>query len=59
MAAISQKIFSLIGGVSQQPDTIKSSSQLRECVNFYPDTALGLTKRPGLQGISIMGIFPV
>jgi hypothetical protein len=51
MAAISQKIFSLIGGVSQQPDTIKSSSQLRECVNFYPDTALGLTKRPGLQGI--------
>jgi hypothetical protein len=52
MAAISQKIFSLIGGVSQQPDTIKSSSQLRECTNYFPDTALGLTKRPGLQGIS-------
>ena len=52
MAAISQKIFSLIGGVSQQPDTIKSSSQLRTCVNYYPDAALGLTKRPGLQGIS-------
>jgi hypothetical protein len=51
MAAISQKIFSLIGGVSQQPDTIKSSSQLRVCDNYYPDTATGLTKRPGLRGI--------
>lgn len=52
MAAISQKIFSLIGGVSQQPDTIKSGSQLRICDNYYPDTATGLTKRPGLRGIS-------
>jgi hypothetical protein len=52
MAAISQKIFSLIGGVSQQPDTIKSGSQLRVCDNYYPDTATGLTKRPGLRGIS-------
>ena len=51
MAAISQKIFSLIGGVSQQPDTIKTGSQLRVCDNYYPDTATGLTKRPGLQGI--------
>ena len=51
MAAISQKIFSLIGGVSQQPDTIKTGSQLRICDNYYPDTATGLTKRPGLQGI--------
>jgi hypothetical protein len=52
MAAISQKIFSLIGGVSQQPDTIKTGSQLRVCDNYYPDTATGLTKRPGLRGIS-------
>jgi hypothetical protein len=51
MAAISQKIFSLIGGVSQQPDTIKAGSQLRVCDNYYPDTATGLTKRPGLRGI--------
>jgi hypothetical protein len=51
MAAISQKIFSLIGGVSQQPDTIKAGSQLRVCDNYYPDTAIGLTKRPGLRGI--------
>jgi hypothetical protein len=52
MAAISQKIFGLIGGVSQQPDTIKAGSQLRVCDNYYPDTATGLTKRPGLRGIS-------
>jgi hypothetical protein len=52
MAAISQKIFGLIGGVSQQPDTIKTGSQLRACDNYYPDTATGLTKRPGLRGIS-------
>ena len=52
MAAISQKINGLIGGVSQQPDTIKSSSQLRICDNYYPDVATGLTKRPGLQAIN-------
>ncbi len=52
MAAISQKIFSLIGGVSQQPDTIKVGNQLRVCDNYYPDVATGLTKRPGLRGIS-------
>ena len=52
MAAISQKIGNLIGGVSQQPDTNKFNGQLRSCDNFYPDTATGLTKRPGLRGIS-------
>ena len=52
MAAISQKIGNLIGGVSQQPDTNKFNGQLRSCDNFYPDTAIGLTKRPGLRGIS-------
>ena len=52
MAAISQKINNIIGGVSQQPDTIKIGSQLRVCDNYYPDIATGLTKRPGLRGIS-------
>ena len=51
MAAISQKIFSLVGGVSQQPDTIKVGNQLRICDNYYPDVTTGLTKRPGLKGI--------
>ena len=52
MAAISQKIGNLIGGVSQQPDTNKYNGQLRICDNYYPDPATGLIKRPGLQGIS-------
>lgn len=52
MAAISQKINNIIGGVSQQPDTIKLGNQLRVCDNYYPDIATGLTKRPGLKGVS-------
>jgi hypothetical protein len=51
MAAISQKISTLIGGVSQQPDSVKFNGQVRSCDNYYPDVAVGLTKRPGLQGI--------
>jgi hypothetical protein len=54
MAAISQKIPNLIGGVSQQPDTIKYSNQLRVCDNYYPDTAAGLLKRPGLGGVAAL-----
>ena len=51
MAAISQKIPNLVGGVSQQPDAIKLPNQLRECINYYPDPTFGLAKRPGLRGI--------
>jgi hypothetical protein len=51
MAVISQKIPNLIGGVSQQPDSLKLPGQLRECTNFLPDPAFGLVKRPGLKGI--------
>ena len=50
MAAISQKLANLVGGVSQQPDTVKYSNQLRSCDNYYPDFTSGLAKRPGLQG---------
>jgi hypothetical protein len=49
MAAVSQKLANLVGGVSQQPDTVKFSNQLRTCDNYYPDFTLGLAKRPGLQ----------
>ena len=52
MTAISQKIPNLISGVSQQPDSIKLSTQLRVCDNYYPDVTLGLTKRPGMRGVS-------
>lgn len=52
MAAVSQKLANLVGGVSQQPDTVKFSNQLRSCDNYYPDFTLGLAKRPGLQAKS-------
>jgi len=51
MAAISQKIPNLVGGVSQQPDSLKLTNQLRECINYYPDPTFGLAKRPGIKGI--------
>jgi hypothetical protein len=51
MAAVSQKIPTLVGGVSQQPDSLKLPGQLRECINYYPDPTFGLVKRPGLRGI--------
>ena len=49
MAAISQKVIGLIGGVSQQPDSLKLPGQLRECTNYYPDPTFGLMKRPGVR----------
>jgi hypothetical protein len=52
MAAISQKIPNLIGGVSQQPDSLKLPNQVRECINYYPDPTFGLAKRPGFKAIN-------
>jgi hypothetical protein len=49
MAAVSQKIPFLVGGVSQQPDSLKLPGQVRECINYYPDPTFGLLKRPGLR----------
>jgi hypothetical protein len=51
MAAISQRTVGLIGGVSQQPDSLMLPGQLRECDNYYPDPTFGLLKRPGAQFI--------
>lgn len=52
MAIINQKIPNLLGGVSQQPDSLKLPGQLRECVNAMPDPTYGLLKRPGLKLVS-------
>ena len=49
MAAISQRTVGLIGGVSQQPDSLMLPGQLRECDNYYPDPTFRLVKRPGTQ----------
>lgn len=52
MAVINQKIPNLLGGVSQQPDSLKLPGQVRECVNAVPDPTYGLLKRPGLKLVS-------
>jgi hypothetical protein len=54
MSIISQKLPSLIGGVSQQPDETKRTDQLRVCDNFLPDATFGLAKRPQMKFINTM-----
>jgi hypothetical protein len=47
MTSITQKIPSYTGGISQQPDELKTPGQLRTAKNVLPDIAHGLIKRPG------------
>ena len=47
MASISQKITSLNGGISQQPDELKVPGQVISAKNVLPDLTHGLQKRPG------------
>jgi len=46
MPAVNQRIPNFLGGVSQQPDTIKFPGQLKVCDNAVPDVTFGLMKRP-------------
>ena len=55
MAAVTQRIPNYLGGVSRQPDDKKLPGQVVESINAYPDVALGLTKRPGIQHITNLG----
>ena len=52
MATISQRIPNLLGGVSQQPDSLKLPGQVRAAVNCVPDPTYGMLKRPGLKLIN-------
>lgn len=54
MAVINQKIPNLLGGVSQQPDSLKLPGQVREATNVVPDPTYGLLKRPGLKLVSAL-----
>ena len=46
MPTVNQRIPNFLGGVSQQPDSIKFPGQVRVCDNAVPDVTFGLTKRP-------------
>ena len=52
MAAISQTINNVLGGVSQQPDPVKLPGQVREAKNVYLDPTFGCSKRPGTKFIN-------
>ena len=51
MAAVSQVVPNLLGGLSQQPDPIKLPGQVREATNAYLDPTFGCKKRPPTQFI--------
>ena len=55
MAAISQKIANLLGGVSQQPDPVKLPGQVRAADNVYLDPTFGCRKRPGTEYLATLG----
>ena len=50
--SVSQRIPNLLGGVSQQPDSLKLPGQLTQADNCLPDPTYGLLKRPGLKLVS-------
>jgi len=55
MVAVTQRIKNYLGGVSTQPDDMKLPGQVSTLINGYPDVALGLIKRPGLEYIETLG----
>lgn len=52
MAAISQVVPNLLGGVSQQPDPLKLPGQVRQAENVLLDPTFGCRKRPPTQFIA-------
>ena len=52
MASITQKINSVNGGISQQPDELKIPGQVVKAKNVLPDVTHGLQKRPGSKFIT-------
>jgi len=54
MAAVSQKIPNLLGGVSQQPDPVKLPGQVRAAENVYLDPTFGCRKRPGTESVATL-----
>ena len=54
MPAVNQRIPNFLGGISQQPDFIKFSGQVRTCNNAYPDVTFGLSKRAPGEFVSVL-----
>lgn len=58
MAAVTQLVPSLLGGVSTQPDVKKLSGQVREALNCFADPTFGMTKRSGTAFLSTLADSP-
>ena len=56
MALISQSIPNLINGVSQQPPSLRLSTQAELQENGFSDVVSGLQKRPSTQHIADLGV---
>ena len=54
MTAVSQRIPNLLGGVSQQPDSLKLPGQVSTAKNCVPDPTYGMLKRAGLKLVSAL-----
>lgn len=54
MSSVSQRIPNLLGGVSQQPDSLKLPGQVKVARNCVPDPTYGMQKRPGLKLVSAL-----
>ena len=54
MTAVTQIIPNYLGGVSRQPDEKKSTGQVKDILNGYPDPVYGLTKRNGLEFLATL-----
>ena len=58
MALVSKSISNLIGGVSQQPDSIRFDNQCQEQDNAYPSVLEGLVKRPPTEHVANINASP-
>lgn len=54
MTAVSQRIANFLGGISQQSDEKLFPGQVKDALNCYPDTTLGLIKRPGGKYLGLL-----
>ena len=54
MAGITQTIPNYgIGGISEQPDQLKTLGQVKDAINVIPDITYGMYKRPGSKRIGL------
>ena len=54
MTLVTTALPNLVGGVSQQPDTIRYPNQSEEQVNAAPSVSDGLMKRPPTEHLAVL-----